>query len=225
MLLHMIAQIDRDVPVIFTNTQEMFGETLAYRDTLAEALGFTDLRVYRPDPRLLAEKDGTGLRWSYDPDGCCAIRKVEPLQRALRRSMRGSRGARVSRRAPARRSRCSRSTPTTPRAASSSSTRSPAGTSRGSTPISKSTRCPATRSRRRAICRSAARPAPAWSSPARTRARAAGAGGTRSNAASTRRSTRPTSRVSEPIRPGYDRINRNFRLFGQTDPAMGNLPV
>ncbi|HEY0314839.1 MAG TPA: phosphoadenylyl-sulfate reductase [Sphingomonas sp.] len=82
-LLHMIAQIDRDVPVIFTNTQKMFGETLAYRDELAERLGFTDLRVYRPDPRILAEKDGTGLRWSYDPDGCCAIRKVEPLQRAL----------------------------------------------------------------------------------------------------------------------------------------------
>jgi phosphoadenosine phosphosulfate reductase len=82
-LLHMIAEIDRDIPVIFTNTQKMFGETLAYRDTLAERLGLTDLRVYRPDPRLLAEKDATGLRWSYDPDGCCAIRKVEPLKRAL----------------------------------------------------------------------------------------------------------------------------------------------
>jgi phosphoadenosine phosphosulfate reductase len=82
-LLHMIAQVDRDVPVIFTNTQKMFGETLAYRDELSEQLGFTDLRVYRPDPRLLAEKDKTGLRWSYDPDGCCALRKVEPLRRAL----------------------------------------------------------------------------------------------------------------------------------------------
>ena len=82
-LLHMIAEIDRDVPVIFTNTQKMFGETLAYRDELSERLGFTDLRVYRPDPRILAAKDATGLRWSYDPDGCCEIRKVEPLQRAL----------------------------------------------------------------------------------------------------------------------------------------------
>jgi phosphoadenosine phosphosulfate reductase len=82
-LLHMIATIDRDIPVIFTNTQKMFGETLAYRDTLAERLGLTDLRVYRPDPHLLGQKDATGLRWSYDPDGCCAIRKVEPLKRAL----------------------------------------------------------------------------------------------------------------------------------------------
>ena len=82
-LLHMIASIDRDVPVIFVNTQKMFGETLAYRDALSERLGFTDLRVFRPDPRLLAAKDGTGLRWSYDPDGCCDLRKVEPLRRAL----------------------------------------------------------------------------------------------------------------------------------------------
>jgi phosphoadenosine phosphosulfate reductase len=82
-LLHMVAAVDPDVPVIFTNTQKMFGETLAYRDELAERLGLTDLRVYRPDPRLLRQKDEKGLRWSYDPDGCCELRKVEPLARAL----------------------------------------------------------------------------------------------------------------------------------------------
>lgn len=82
-LLHMVAQIDRDVPIIFINTQKIFGETLAYRDELAERLGFTDLRVFRPDPYLLAARDATGLRWSYDPDGCCDLRKVEPLRRAL----------------------------------------------------------------------------------------------------------------------------------------------
>ena len=82
-LLDLVAAVDKDVPVIFINTQKIFGETLAYRDTLAEQLGFTDLRVFRPDPRLLAAKDATSLRWSYDPDGCCDLRKVEPLRRAL----------------------------------------------------------------------------------------------------------------------------------------------
>ncbi|MET3827357.1 phosphoadenosine phosphosulfate reductase [Sphingomonas sp. PvP055] len=82
-LLHLIAQVDRDIPVIFLNTQKIFGETLAYRDQLSEKLGLTDLRVFRPDPRLLAAKDATGLRWNYDPDGCCDLRKVEPLRRAL----------------------------------------------------------------------------------------------------------------------------------------------
>jgi phosphoadenosine phosphosulfate reductase len=82
-LLHIIANVDRAVPVIFTNTQKMFGETLAYRDTLSERLGLTDLRVFRPDPHLLAVRDAKAERWSYDPDGCCELRKVEPLARAL----------------------------------------------------------------------------------------------------------------------------------------------
>ena len=82
-LLHMVAEIDKAVPLIFINTQKIFGETLAYRDELAERLGFTDMRVYRPEPYLLAQKDATSLRWSYDPDGCCDLRKVEPLRRAL----------------------------------------------------------------------------------------------------------------------------------------------
>ncbi len=82
-LLDLVASIDKTVPLIFINTQKMFGETLAYRDSLAEQLGFTDLRVYRPDPFLLAARDAKGLRWGYDPDGCCDLRKVEPLARAL----------------------------------------------------------------------------------------------------------------------------------------------
>ncbi len=82
-LLHLVAQVDKAVPVIFVNTQKMFGETLAYRDELAERLGLTNLRVHRPDPFRLAAKDATSLRWSFDPDGCCELRKVEPLRRAL----------------------------------------------------------------------------------------------------------------------------------------------
>ncbi len=82
-LLDLVASIDRTVPLIFINTQKMFGETLAYRDTLAEQLGFTDLRVYRPDPYEIARRDDKSLRWAYDPDGCCDLRKVEPLRRAM----------------------------------------------------------------------------------------------------------------------------------------------
>ena len=81
-LLHLVAQASRDIPVIFVDTLKMFPETLAYRDTLIETLGFTNSRTVEPDPAILAAKDDKGLRWSYDPDGCCNIRKVEPLRRA-----------------------------------------------------------------------------------------------------------------------------------------------
>jgi phosphoadenosine phosphosulfate reductase len=82
-LLHLVASIDPAVPVLFLDTGKHFPETLAYRDTLAERLGLTGLRVLTPDPELLAKKDGSGLRWSYDPDGCCEIRKVIPLDAAM----------------------------------------------------------------------------------------------------------------------------------------------
>jgi len=82
-LLHLIASVDPNVPVLFLETGKHFPETLAYRDALAERLGLTDLRNLYSDPALLAKKDENGLRWSYDPDGCCDIRKVLPLEKAL----------------------------------------------------------------------------------------------------------------------------------------------
>ncbi|MBA4047047.1 MAG: phosphoadenylyl-sulfate reductase [Sphingomonas sp.] len=82
-LLHMVASIDASVPVIFLDTGKHFPETLAYRDALAATLGLTDLRSLTPDPADLAARDAGGERWSYDPDGCCELRKVRPLARAL----------------------------------------------------------------------------------------------------------------------------------------------
>jgi phosphoadenosine phosphosulfate reductase len=82
-LLHLIGSIDPAVPVIFLETGKHFPETLAYRDALITAIGLTGVRNVTPDADLLAKKDETGLRWSYDPDGCCEIRKVIPLKAAL----------------------------------------------------------------------------------------------------------------------------------------------
>jgi phosphoadenosine phosphosulfate reductase len=84
-LLHLVASVDPSVPVLFLDTGKHFPETLAYRDELAERLGLTELRILRPNPLALQAKDASGLRWSYDPDGCCDIRKVQPLARALTR--------------------------------------------------------------------------------------------------------------------------------------------
>nr|WP_298926162.1 phosphoadenylyl-sulfate reductase [uncultured Erythrobacter sp.] len=82
-LLHLIAQVDPSVPVLFLDTGKHFAATLKYRDEVAERLGLTNLVVLTPDEDELAAKDETGLRWSYDPDGCCEIRKVRPLAKAL----------------------------------------------------------------------------------------------------------------------------------------------
>ena len=82
-LLHMAAEIDRGLPVVFIDTGKLFGETLRYRDKLVSQLGLTNLKVLRPEPADVAAKDGDGVLWHSDPDACCAMRKVAPLARAL----------------------------------------------------------------------------------------------------------------------------------------------
>lgn len=83
-LLHLVSQIDPTIPVLFLETGKHFPETLAYRDELTERLGLNLVNLY-PDPEDLAQRDESGLRWSYDPDGCCELRKVRPLEKALAR--------------------------------------------------------------------------------------------------------------------------------------------
>lgn len=82
-LLHLIGTIEPNIPVLFLDTGKHFPETLSYRDALAAQLGLTNLISLTPNTEALQAKDATGLRWSYDPDGCCAIRKVQPLEKAL----------------------------------------------------------------------------------------------------------------------------------------------
>ncbi|MFK4870957.1 phosphoadenylyl-sulfate reductase [Novosphingobium sp. ZW T3_23] len=82
-LLHLVSRVDANVPVLFLDTGKHFPETLDYRDLLVKQLGLTNLINLVPDTEELAKKDENGLRWSYDPDGCCEIRKVKPLEKAL----------------------------------------------------------------------------------------------------------------------------------------------
>jgi len=82
-LLHMLAEIDPGTPVVFLNTGKVFGETLRYRDRVIERLGLTDIRILEPDPGELAVHDPHGMLFRTNPDLCCFLRKVAPLNRAL----------------------------------------------------------------------------------------------------------------------------------------------
>lgn len=83
-LLHLVAQIDSDTPVLFLNTGKLFGETLRYRDRLQDVLGLGDIRSLAPSAEARAANDPEGTLWSRDTDACCNFRKVIPLATALR---------------------------------------------------------------------------------------------------------------------------------------------
>ncbi|MCK8484655.1 phosphoadenylyl-sulfate reductase [Aliiroseovarius sp. S2029] len=83
-LLHMVARIDRSVPVIFLDTQMLFQETLDYQVEVSEKLGLTDVRVIQPDANELFKRDPDNILHLADTDACCELRKVEPLDNALK---------------------------------------------------------------------------------------------------------------------------------------------
>ncbi len=82
-LLHLVASVSRDIPVVFIDTLRLFPETLAYRDTLIETIGLRQVRSVTPDEAVLKAKDPFKAAWMSDADLCCHIRKTEPLARAL----------------------------------------------------------------------------------------------------------------------------------------------
>lgn len=82
-LLKFVAEVDPAIPVLFLDTGWLFEETLAYRDALVDRLGLSDVRILKPQSDRLAAQDPERDLWFRDPDACCALRKVEPLSRAL----------------------------------------------------------------------------------------------------------------------------------------------
>ncbi|MBI2169026.1 MAG: phosphoadenylyl-sulfate reductase [Actinobacteria bacterium] len=64
-----------DIEVIFLDTQYHFAETLWYVEQVKDRYQL-NLTVVEP----LVDPDN---RWQHDLDGCCGVRKVEPLNRAL----------------------------------------------------------------------------------------------------------------------------------------------
>lgn len=78
-LLHMFASTNPKQEVYFLDTTYHFAETLAYKDLLATQLGL-NVHTVKPEEwkNNFTNADQT---WSKDPDLCCSINKVEPLDR------------------------------------------------------------------------------------------------------------------------------------------------
>lgn len=82
-LVHLVSRVAPGTEVVFLDTGLHFPATLRVRDQVAASL---PVRVRSVRPRLtVGQQDGQyGPRlFARDPDECCALRKVEPLERAL----------------------------------------------------------------------------------------------------------------------------------------------
>ncbi|GAC1440470.1 MAG: phosphoadenylyl-sulfate reductase [Mycobacteriales bacterium] len=83
LVAHLAASVAPGVDILFLDTGYHFAETLGTRDAVASSY---DVTVRTVLPLLtVSQQDaahGPDL-WNRDPTACCAMRKVEPLARAL----------------------------------------------------------------------------------------------------------------------------------------------
>ncbi len=82
-LLDMAVKIKPDIDVFYLDTDFLFPETLETRDKAMQRYNIKPLAFRsRIDQQQQAHEYGEEL-WKNNPDLCCAMRKVEPNQRAL----------------------------------------------------------------------------------------------------------------------------------------------
>ena len=85
-LLHMVTTIKPDIPVIVIDTGYLFPETYRFIDELTERM-LLNLKVYRAPLSIAWQEARYGKLWEQGVDGISRynqLRKVEPMQRALR---------------------------------------------------------------------------------------------------------------------------------------------
>lgn len=82
-LLDLVAEVAPWTPILFIDTRLMFAETLTYQQKVAADLGLEDVRIIRAPTSDLHRADPGDILHKTDPDGCCDLRKTQPLERAL----------------------------------------------------------------------------------------------------------------------------------------------
>ena len=83
-LLHMVSQIKRDMLILFLDTGYHFWETAIFREKLASEWKLNVLDVYRDSRWEQVVKGRTRTLPLDDPNLCCFIHKVQPMQRAMK---------------------------------------------------------------------------------------------------------------------------------------------
>ena len=82
-LLHILSRVAPDIPVYFLNTGYHFPETLSFRKQVTDLLGLNITDLYSAVPRN-QQRDANGqLLFTSDPDYCCYLNKIQPLEPIL----------------------------------------------------------------------------------------------------------------------------------------------
>lgn len=83
-LLHMVTQMKRGIPVFFLDTGYHFWETLIFREKVASEWKINVIDLYRDTRWDVFVRQNTRSLPIEDPNLCCYLHKVQPMQKALK---------------------------------------------------------------------------------------------------------------------------------------------
>ena len=82
-MLHILSEIDNSIPVYFTHTGFLFPETLIFKDEIARQFHLNIIAVHPQTPKLFQRDKNGQFLYTSDPDYCCYLNKVQPLEPVL----------------------------------------------------------------------------------------------------------------------------------------------
>ncbi len=82
-MVHIISEVDKSIPVLFLDTGYHFAETLAYKQYLKKMFNLNIMTI-RPELTRMEFEQKYGYANEVNHDLCCKYNKVIPLKNALR---------------------------------------------------------------------------------------------------------------------------------------------
>ncbi len=82
-LLHILSRIDNSIPIYFLNTGYHFPETLEYKELITKMYDLNVIDLESHVPKHLQVDSGGMLLFTSNPDYCCFLNKVQPMEPVL----------------------------------------------------------------------------------------------------------------------------------------------
>jgi len=83
-LLHLLSIADNSIPIYFLNTGFHFPESLMFKEELTELLGLNVMDIKSDVPKIQQRNENGRMLYTSDPDYCCYLNKVQPMEPVLK---------------------------------------------------------------------------------------------------------------------------------------------
>lgn len=82
-MLHLISRFDNSIPIYFLNTGFLFPETIQFKDEISKRWDLKVISVRSSQSRIQQKNEQGRFLYTSDPDYCCYLNKVQPMEPLL----------------------------------------------------------------------------------------------------------------------------------------------